>query len=129
MGANDLHCLRAFLEAEAYDGPSIIIAYSHCIAHGYDLARGIDHQKAAVDSGYWQLFRYNPELIDKGENPLKLEKVKGTVKFEDYAYSETRYKMLTKSQPEHAKELIKQAEKNIADRISYYKMLAEAKKD
>ncbi|HPS65389.1 MAG TPA: thiamine pyrophosphate-dependent enzyme, partial [Ignavibacteria bacterium] len=129
MGANDLHCLKAFLEAEAYDGPSIIIAYSHCIAHGYELAKGVDHQKAAVDSGYWQLFRYNPELMVNGENPFKLEKVKGTTKFEDYAYSETRYKMLTKSQPEHAKELMKLAEKNIKERTEYYQILAQTKKD
>ena len=126
MGANDLHCLRAFLEAEAYDGPSIIIAYSHCIAHGYDLSKAIDHQKAAVDSGYWQLFRYNPELNSKGENPLKLEKSKGTVKFEDYAYSETRYKMLTKSDPEHAKELIKLAEMDIMEKNKQYRKLASS---
>lgn len=129
MGANDLHCLKAFLEAEAYDGPSIIIAYSHCIAHGYELAKGVDHQKAAVDSGYWQIFRYNPELMVNGENPFKLEKIKGTTKFEDYAYSETRYKMLTKSQPEHAKELMKLAEKNIKERTEYYQILAQTKKD
>ena len=73
MGANDQHTLRAFLEAEAYDGPSLIIAYSHCIAHGINMGKGMQNQKAAVDSGYWQLFRYNPDLAKEGKNPFKLD--------------------------------------------------------
>ena len=73
MGASDMHTVKAFLEAEAYDGPSLIIAYSHCIAHGYDMAHGMDQQKAAVNSGYWPLFRYNPTLAGQGKNPFQLD--------------------------------------------------------
>ena len=73
MGAKDEHTLRAFLEAEAYDGPSLIIAYSHCIAHGINMITGLQHQKAAVNSGYWPLFRYNPDLVKENKNPFQLD--------------------------------------------------------
>ena len=126
MGANDLQTLKAFLEAEAYDGPSIIVAYSHCIAHGINMTKAIDNQKAAVDCGYWQLFRYNPELAKEKKNPFKLDSQKPKIKFEDYAYKETRYKMLTKSEPEHAKELLKLAQQDVDDRWKLYiKMSSE----
>jgi pyruvate-ferredoxin/flavodoxin oxidoreductase len=126
MGANDLQTLKAFLEAEAYDGPSIIVAYSHCIAHGINMTKAIDNQKAAVDCGYWQLFRYNPELAKEKKNPFKLDCQKPKIKFEDYAYKETRYKMLTKSEPEHAKELLKLAQQDVDDRWKLYiKMSSE----
>ncbi|MCB0731197.1 MAG: pyruvate:ferredoxin (flavodoxin) oxidoreductase, partial [Ignavibacteriae bacterium] len=96
MGANDTQTLRAILEAEAYDGPSIIIAYSHCIAHGYDLAQGMEHQKLAVDSAHWPLYRYNPDNLKEGKNPLKLDSKAPKIKLEDFIYTETRYKMLQK---------------------------------
>jgi pyruvate-ferredoxin/flavodoxin oxidoreductase len=125
MGANDIQTLRAILEAEAYEGPSIIIAYSHCIAHGINMTKALENQKAAVDSGYWQLFRYNPELAKEGKNPFKLDCGDPKIKFEEYAYKETRYKMLTKSEPEHAKELMKLAQKDVDSRWKLYKDFAE----
>ena len=102
MGANDQHTLKAFLEAEAYDGPSLIIAYSHCIAHGIDMRKGLDQQKAAVNCGFWPLYRYNPALIDEGKNPLSLDSKDPTISFEDYAYNETRYRMLLQSDESRA---------------------------
>ena len=113
MGHNDLQTIRAFLEADAYDGPSLIIAYSHCIAHGIDMAKGMVSQKAAVDSGHWPLYRYNPTLALDGKNPLKLDSKPPKMKFEEYAYLETRYKMLTKSNPEEAKRLMVLAEEDV----------------
>lgn len=124
MAANDLQCLRAFLEAEAYEGPSLIVAYCHCIAHGIDMGKAMENQKAAVDSGYWQLMRYNPDLAKKGMNPLKLDSVEAKIKFEDYAYKETRYKMLTKSHPEQAKKLLELAQQDVYNKIKLYKKLA-----
>jgi len=125
MGANDTQTLRAFLEAEAYDGPSIIIAYSHCIAHGINMEKGMENQKAAVDSGYWQLYRYNPGLIKEGKNPFKLESKGLKIPFKDYAYMETRYKMLTKSHPERASRLIKEAQQDVAEKWQEYERLVD----
>jgi pyruvate-ferredoxin/flavodoxin oxidoreductase len=125
MGANDTQTLRAILEAEAYDGPSIIIAYSHCIAHGINMAKGMQNQKAAVDSGYWQLYRFNPELVDEGKNPFKLESKGLKMPFKDYAYMETRYKMLTKSHPERAEELMKNAQKDVVEKCQEYERLVD----
>lgn len=125
MGANDTQTLRAFMEAEAFDGPSIIIAYSHCIAHGFNMEKAIEHQKAAVDSGYWILFRHNPELINEGKNPLKLDSGEPKIKLDDYFYSETRYKMLTKSEPEHARKLLKLAQEDVWNKWKLYKHLSE----
>jgi pyruvate-ferredoxin/flavodoxin oxidoreductase len=126
MGANDAHTVKAFLEAEAYDGPSLIIAYSHCIAHGIDMGRGMRNQKAAVDSGYWQLYRYNPDLAEKGENPFKLDSKGMKIPLIDYAYMETRYKMLTKTHPDHAKQLMEEAQKDVKERWRIYEQLASA---
>ncbi len=125
MGANDTHTLRAFLEAEAYDGPSLIIAYSHCIAHGIDMGTAMHNQKAAVDSGYWQLYRYNPDEATEGKNPFKLDSKGLKIPLKDYAYMETRYKMLTKSHPKEAEELMKEAQKDVVDRWKMYEHLAE----
>jgi pyruvate-ferredoxin/flavodoxin oxidoreductase len=125
MGANDTQTLRAFLEAEAYDGPSIIIAYSHCIAHGINMEKGMQNQKAAVDSGYWQLYRYNPDLIKEGKNPFKLESKGLKMPFKDYAYMETRYKMLTKSHPERAATLIKEAQQDVVEKWQEYERLVD----
>lgn len=124
MGANDQHTLRAFLEAEAYDGPSIIIAYSHCIAHGINMATAMNNQKAAVDSGYWPLYRYNPELAKEGKNPFKLDSKGLKIPLKDYAYMETRYKMLTKSHPELAAKLIQEAQEDVIKRWKEYERLA-----
>jgi pyruvate-ferredoxin/flavodoxin oxidoreductase len=125
LGANDAQCLRAFLEAEAYPGPSLIIAYSHCIAHGINMLKGLDQQKKAVDSGYWLLYRYNPVLAEKGENPLKLDSKEGKFPFEEYAYQETRYQMLTKSDPEGAKLLMKLAIEDVKKKWNFYEQLAK----
>ncbi|MCL5270413.1 MAG: pyruvate:ferredoxin (flavodoxin) oxidoreductase, partial [bacterium] len=110
---NDSQTVRAMLEAESYDGPSLIIAYSHCIAHGYDLRQGLAHQKAAVESGHFPLVRYNPLLAREGKNPLKIDSKEPKLPVQDYAYSETRYKMLTKSKPEAAAQLIKLAQEDV----------------
>ena len=120
MGAGDMHTVKAIMEAEAYDGPSLIIAYSHCIAHGYDLAHGMDQQKAAVNSGYWPLFRYNPDLSAQGKNPFQLDSRPATIGLKDYIYNETRYTMLVKSNPEHAQDLFKLAQDDVAAKWKLY---------
>ncbi len=125
MGANDAQTVRAFLEAEAYDGPSLIIAYSHCIAHGINMATGMRNQKAAVDSGYWPLYRYNPDLVLEGKNPLKLESKGLKIPVREYAYMETRYKMLTKSHPEIAEKLMKSLQQDVESRWKMYENLAK----
>jgi pyruvate-ferredoxin/flavodoxin oxidoreductase len=124
MGAGDMHTVKAIMEAEAYDGPSLIIAYSHCIAHGYDLAHGMDQQKAAVNSGYWPLFRYNPDLVAQGKNPFQLDSRPASISLKDYIYNETRYTMLAKSNPEHAQELYKMAQEDVAAKWKLYEHMA-----
>ncbi|HEX3073781.1 MAG TPA: thiamine pyrophosphate-dependent enzyme, partial [Ignavibacteriales bacterium] len=124
MGANDLQTLKAFLEAEAYDGPSLIIAYSHCIAHGIDMAKGLECQNAAVESGHFPLFRYNPEAMNEGKNPLKLDSKAPSIKLEDYIYHETRYKMLTKSHPVEAEKLKNLAQIQIEKRWKLYEQMS-----
>jgi len=125
MGYNDMQTIKAFIEAEAYDGPSIIIAYSHCIAHGIDMAKGMTNQKAAVECGHWPLYRFNPGMAAEGKNPFKLDSKAPSKRFEDYAYTETRYKMLTKSNPEAAKFLMKEAEEDVQDRWKAYEEMAQ----
>jgi len=120
MGSSDAQTVRAFLEAEAYDGPSLIIAYSHCIAHGYDMAHGLDQQKAAVLAGHWPLFRYNPDLAKAGKNPLHLDSKAPSLPLEKYLYNETRYTMLARSSPEAAKELLELAKADVAMRWRLY---------
>jgi pyruvate-ferredoxin/flavodoxin oxidoreductase len=124
MGANDTQTLKAILEAEAYDGPSVIIAYSHCIAHGYDMAQGMEHQKLAVDSGHWPLYRYNPENTIEGKNPLKLDSKAPKIKLEEYIYTETRYKMLQKIDPARSKYLLGLAQGEVNKKWSHYSQLA-----
>ncbi len=124
MGANDSHTIKAFLEAEAYEGPSLIIAYSHCIAHGYNLAMGLDQQKNAVNSGHWPLFRYNPDLTKAGKNPFQLDSKAPSLDLDKYIYNETRYKMLSLSQPELAKQLLTEAQNDVAVRWQLYSYLA-----
>ena len=125
MGYSDLQTVRAFNEADAYDGPSIILAYSHCIAHGITMSKGLDEQKAAVESGHYPLFRYNPALAKEGKNPLKLDSKPPSISFEDFAYRETRFKMLTKSKPERAKMLLDMAQSEINSRWQLYQEMAE----
>jgi len=125
MGYNDLQTIKAFLEAEAYDGPSLIIAYSHCIAHGIDMAKGMNNQKAAVDCGHWVLYRYNPALAAEGKNPLKLDSREPKIRFEDYAYMEARFKMLTKTNPKEAKHLLELAQADAKERWKTYEAMAK----
>ncbi len=124
MGARDEHTLKAFLEAEAYDGPSLIIAYSHCIAHGIDMTTGLQNQKAAVESGQWLLYRYDPRRNEAGDNPLQLDSRAPKIPLEQYLYMENRFKMLTKSNPERARLLLDSATKDAAERWTRYQSLA-----
>jgi len=124
FGANDRQTVQAFLEAEAYDGPSLIIAYSHCIAHGYDLLYGLEQQTAAVQSGYWPLFRYNPDLALEGANPFKLDSRKPTISLEKYIYREGRYRMLTQSDPGAAERLLELAKADVERTWRQYEELA-----
>jgi pyruvate-ferredoxin/flavodoxin oxidoreductase len=116
MGASDAQTVRAFHEAEAWTGPSIIIAYSHCIAHGYDLKHGMQQQKLAVDSGYWPLFRYNPAEAAEGRPPLVIDSKPAKISLKDYAYRETRYRMLASIDPDQAARLLKEAQQDVEDR-------------
>jgi pyruvate-ferredoxin/flavodoxin oxidoreductase len=125
MGAKDEHTLKAFLEAEAYNGPSIIIAYSHCIAHGINMTTAMSDQKVAVESGQWLLYRYNPERAEAG--PLVLDSRAPTRKVEEFLLQQTRFKMLTKSNPENARQLWKQAQRDADTRFRMYEYLAQRK--
>lgn len=124
LGARDEHTLKAFLEAEAFNGPSLIIAYSHCIAHGIDMTTGLHQQKALVDSGRWLLYRYNPTLQIEGKNPLQLDMKAPSESVEKSMYQENRFKMLTKSKPELAKQLLAQAQSEVNARWEMYQYLA-----
>ncbi len=124
MGGGDVHTVKAFLEAEAFHGPSIIIAYSHCIAHGYDMAYGMDQQKAAVNSGYWPLFRYNPDLAEQNANPFQLDSRPPSVPLKSYIYNEARYTMLAKSNPAEAERLLHLAEEDVTSRWKLYEHMA-----
>ncbi|HSE30565.1 MAG TPA: pyruvate:ferredoxin (flavodoxin) oxidoreductase [Pyrinomonadaceae bacterium] len=125
MGANDTHTVNAFIEAEAHDGPSLIIAYGQCIAHGIDMAKGMHQQKLAVESGYWPLYRYNPNLTDQNKNPFQLDSRDPKIPLEDYIYTEGRYRMLQQSEPEVAKFLLGEAQKFVNDKWEQYKKLAQ----
>jgi len=127
MGAKDEQTLRAFVEAESYPGPSLIIAYSHCIAHGIavDMGVGARHQKLAVETGQWLLYRFDPRRAAAGENPLQLDSSAAKTKLQDYLLSENRFKMLTKSKPEEAKKLFAQAQVDADHRWKFYQFLAE----
>ncbi len=125
MGYNDIQTIRAFLEAEAYDGPSLIVAYSHCIAHGINMAKGMTNQKLAVESGHFPLYRYNPMLARDGKNPLKLDSKAPKIRFDEFSYMETRFKMLTKSDPEEAKRLLALAQSDVQRKWKFYEELAK----
>lgn len=126
MGANDSQTIKAFLEAEAYDGPSLIIAYSHCIAHGIDMAKGMEQQKLAVQTGYWPLIRFNPNLAKEGKNPLILDSKPPSLPLEKYVYNETRYLQLTQVNEEAAERLLKLAQEDVYRRWKMYENWANA---
>jgi pyruvate-ferredoxin/flavodoxin oxidoreductase len=126
MGAKDEQTLRAFVEAESYPGPSLIIAYSHCIAHGIavDMGVGARQQKLAVESGQWLLYRYDPRRTELGENPLQLDSTAAKSKVQDYMLSENRFKMLTKSKPDDAKKFFAQAQVDADRRWKFYQFMS-----
>ncbi|MCI5116344.1 MAG: pyruvate:ferredoxin (flavodoxin) oxidoreductase, partial [Candidatus Electrothrix sp. AX1] len=113
LGANPQQVVKAINEAEAYDGPSIIIAYAHCINHGLNLAMGLEQQKKAVACGHWPLYRYNPQLEDEGKNPLIIDSKEPTIKFAEYALNENRYRMLKMANPEQCDELMEASQKDV----------------
>ena len=125
MGARDEHTIRAFLEAESYPGPSLIIAYSHCIAHGIDMAQGMAHQKLAVDSGRWLLYRYDPRRTERGEIPLQLDSPAPKRSLKEAMEQENRFRMLRYSQPERAQALVRQAQRELECRWATYRALAQ----
>ncbi|MDD5286524.1 MAG: pyruvate:ferredoxin (flavodoxin) oxidoreductase [Desulfuromonadaceae bacterium] len=122
--ANPAQCVKAMLEAEAFDGPSLIVAYSHCIAHGINMTEGVDAQKKAVQSGYWPLYRYNPALAAECKNPLQLDSKAATIEFSEYTNNENRYRMLKKANPGQAEALMKKAGEWTKAHFAYYQKLA-----
>ena len=124
MGANPQHTLLAFREAEAYPGPSLILAYSHCIAHGFDLRFGMKQQDLAAASGYWPLFRFNPAMRRKGERPFRLDSPRPAIPLKDYAYNELRYRTLATSDPAAAAELLEKAQQVVTEKYRQYEELA-----
>ena len=124
MGFSDQHTLRSFLEAESYDGPSLIIAYSHCAMHGIDMAKGLEQQKLVVQSGLWPLYRYDPRLAAAGKNPLLVDYKQPTVPVEQYMYNETRFRMLVQSDEQRAELLLKEARHDATSRWNFYSQMA-----
>ena len=124
MGGSDNQTLRAFVEADSYEGPSLIIAYSHCINHGIDMSKGLVQQKLAVNSGAWPLYRYDPRLALEGKNPLQLDSKAPNIKVSEYAYNETRYRMLLQSDEERAEMLMNEAQADADRRWSLYEQMA-----
>jgi pyruvate-ferredoxin/flavodoxin oxidoreductase len=125
MGANTTQTVKAFVEAEAYPGPSLIIAYAHCIAHGIDMTAGYQEQKKAVECGHWPLYRFDPRLKEQGKNPLQLDSKAPTLNFEEYAYGENRYRTLKQSRPEVAAELLNLATRDVVQRYALMEQLAK----
>jgi pyruvate-ferredoxin/flavodoxin oxidoreductase len=125
FGARDAHTLRAFLEAESYPGPSLIIAYSPCIAHGYDLALGAEQQRLAVDSGYWPLFRFDPRRVAEGKNPLQLDSPPPKVDLSTFLYNETRFRMVEQVDRQRAHGLLEAARGDVQARYRFYQQLAQ----
>lgn len=123
--SNPAQTIKAFMEAEAFDGPSIIIAYAHCIAHGIDMTKGIDTQKKAVACGHWPLYRYNPERAAQELNPLQLDSKAPTLSFGEFAETQNRFRALKKVNPDAAGELIERADAWARRRFALYKKLAD----
>jgi pyruvate-ferredoxin/flavodoxin oxidoreductase len=124
MGANTNQTVKAFVEAEAYPGPSLIIAYAHCIAHGINMTTGYLEHKKAVECGHWPLYRFDPRLTGQGKNPLQLDSKPPTGDFEEYAYGENRYRTLKQSKPEVAAQLMKLASSDASQRYALMEQLA-----
>jgi pyruvate-ferredoxin/flavodoxin oxidoreductase len=124
MGAKDEHTLKAFLEAEAYPGASLIIAYSHCIAHGYDMARGLDQQKLAVESAYWPLYRFDPRLSATGKSPLQLDSAAPRINLSQFAQNEARFRIVEQQSQDRYKQLLNTAQQDIAARFRHYQALS-----
>ena len=129
MGANPAQTLRAVQEAESYDGPSLLLAYSHCIAHGIDMSTAMTHQRDLVRSGFWPLYRYDPRDAHAGEHPFHLDSRKPSKPFKEVAMQEARFAMLARSKPERARELMELAQKDIDDTWHYYQQLAGVERD
>ncbi|MCK5360954.1 MAG: pyruvate:ferredoxin (flavodoxin) oxidoreductase, partial [Gammaproteobacteria bacterium] len=125
FGAKDMQTLKAFMEAESYPGPSLIIAYSPCIAHGVDLSYNLRQQELAIKSGHWNLYRYDPRRLESGKNPLQLDSKEPSIPYMDFASTEMRFSMLQRSHPETSRELFKQAEDEAMARYQHYKKLSE----
>jgi len=124
MGANPQQTLLALREAEAYNGPSLVLAYSHCIAHGINMHQGLNQQKLAVSSGYWPLIRYNPVLRSEGKNPFVLDSTRPTISLKDYAYNELRYRIIQRSNPKEAEKLMTLAQEMVDLRWRTYEEMA-----
>jgi pyruvate-ferredoxin/flavodoxin oxidoreductase len=127
MGANPNQAVKAMSEAVAYNGPSLIVAYAHCINHGINMVEGMEEQKKAVACGHWPLYRYNPDLIKAGKNPLQLDSKEPTMQFQEYAYNENRYLQLKRSNPERADALMKLAQQDVERMHRFYRGLADIK--
>ena len=125
LGAKDTQVVKALAEADSYDGPSLVIAYSHCIAHGFDLAQGCEQQKLAVDSGHWPLYRFDPRRIANGESTLQMDSPAPKLKLEDYVLNETRYRVVERANPEHFKTLMASAQREVTNRRATYEELAK----
>jgi pyruvate-ferredoxin/flavodoxin oxidoreductase len=124
FGAKDVQTVRAFLEAESYDGPSVIIAYAPCIAHGVDLSHNLRQQDMAVNSGHWGLFRYDPRRAARGENPLLIDSKAPSIPYRELVASETRFSVLTRSHPAEAEQYLQQAQQHVQTRFAFYEQLA-----
>jgi pyruvate-ferredoxin/flavodoxin oxidoreductase len=125
FGADPKQTVRAMQEAAAHKGPSVLVAYATCIAHGFDLTYTVEHMRSAVQSGYWPLYRYNPNLLKLGRNPMELDSDAPSIGFEEYAMSENRYRVLAKTNPDHVDELMKSAQADVWKRWQHYERLAE----
>ena len=125
MGANPAQVIKAIAEAEAYKGPSLIIAYAPCINHGINMSRSLAEAKKAVDAGYWPLYRYNPNLADEGKNPFILDSKPAKSEYKDFIMGEVRYASLKKQFPEVADELFERAEKEAKEKYEYYEKLSK----
>lgn len=123
-GAKDLQTLKTFIEAESYDGPSLIIAYSPCIAHGVDLSHNIRQQELAVNSGHVNLLRYDPRRTTAGKNPLQLDSKKPSIPYQEFARTEARFSMLWRTHPDAAEALMERAQAGVLERFHHYEQLA-----
>jgi pyruvate-ferredoxin/flavodoxin oxidoreductase len=126
LGAKDAQTVSAFREADSYSGTSVIIAYSHCIAHGYDLANALDQQEAAVTSGYWPLFRYDPRRVALGETPLKLDSSAPKIDLAQFVAKETRFRQVEATNPEAFKKMLEQAQRDVREKYALYEQLSKA---